>query len=82
MRGMIVEQAEGDLVERGLDRGDLGEDVDAVAVLLHHPLDAAHLTFDASQPGAELVLGGRVSARGWRVSGIADASVPYPVWVC
>ena len=30
--GAVVEKAERDLVERGLDRGDLGEYVDAVAV--------------------------------------------------
>src|SRR5436190_1379015 len=43
---------------------DLGEDVDAVAVLLDHPLDAADLAFDAPQPVEELVLGCRVAAGG------------------
>ena len=41
--GVAVEQAERDLVEGGLDRRDLSEDVDAVAVLLDHLLDAADL---------------------------------------
>jgi uncharacterized protein YxjI len=47
VRGVIVEQAERDLVERGLDRADLREDVDAVAVVLDHPLHAADLALDA-----------------------------------
>jgi hypothetical protein len=46
--GVPVEQPEGDLVQRGLDRGDLGQDVDAVPVVLDHPLDSADLAFDAS----------------------------------
>jgi hypothetical protein len=32
-----------------VDRRDLGEDVDAVVVLLHHALQAANLAFDPSQ---------------------------------
>ena len=40
-------QAEGDLVEGGLDRADLREDVDAVAVLLDHAFHAANLAFHA-----------------------------------
>ena len=54
--------AERDLVERGLDRGDLGEDVDAVAVLVDHPLDAADLSLDAAQALGELVLRRGVAA--------------------
>src|SRR5689334_7761601 len=41
--GVVVDEAQGDLVERRLDRGDLGEDVDAVALLLDHSRDAADL---------------------------------------
>src|SRR4051794_19842938 len=37
--GVAVEQAEGDLVERRLDCGDLGHHVGAVAVLLDHAAD-------------------------------------------
>ena len=33
-----------------VDRGDLGEDVDAVGVLVDHALEAAHLALDAAQP--------------------------------
>src|SRR5215475_1936170 len=39
-----------DLVERGLYRADLGQHVDAVAVLLDHAGDAAHLALDAAKP--------------------------------
>ena len=49
--GVVVEQAERDLVERGLDRADLRQHVDAVAVVLDHPLDAADLTLDPPEPG-------------------------------
>src|SRR5947209_6421620 len=40
---VAVEDLEGERVERGRDRADLGEDVDAVAIFVNHPLDAAHL---------------------------------------
>ena len=63
---MAVEQAKRDLLERGLDRRDLGQDVDAVAVVLDHPLDAADLALDAAQAGEELVLARRVAATGRR----------------
>src|SRR5512133_1149409 len=46
---VVVEQAERDLVERGAHGADLGEDVDAVAIVLDHALDAADLAFDAAQ---------------------------------
>ena len=46
---MGVEHVDGDLLERGLDGGDLGEDVDAVGVLLDHALEAAHLALDAAE---------------------------------
>jgi hypothetical protein len=43
---VAVEQPERHLVQGGLDRCDLCEDVDAVAIRLDHSLDAAHLTLD------------------------------------
>ena len=61
MTGVIVEQAEGDAVQRGPRRGDLGEHVDAVAVVLDHPLDPADLTLDPAQAAQQLVLGRYVS---------------------
>src|SRR6478672_1852324 len=63
VRGVVVEHPEGDLVQRGLDRADLGENVDAVAILFDHPRHAADLALDAPQTPLELRLGGRVAAR-------------------
>ena len=62
---MVVEEPQRDLVERGLYRGNLGEHVDAVAVLVDHPLNAADLSLDAAQALVELVLRGGVAAGGW-----------------
>jgi DNA-binding FrmR family transcriptional regulator len=53
------EQAEGDGFQRLRGRGDLGEDVDAVDVLLDHPLQTpdllddhlAHCVVDAAKAG-------------------------------
>src|SRR5215203_6951509 len=63
MAGMVVEQSQRDLVERGLDRRDLRHDLDAVTVVLDHPLDATDLALDAAQPLQQLLLGCGVSAR-------------------
>src|SRR5436190_7325211 len=46
---MIVEHLEGQALEGGVHRRDLREDVDAVAVVLDHPLDPTDLAFDAVQ---------------------------------
>ena len=40
-----------DAVQRGAHGADLGQHVDAVAVLFDHAGDAAHLALDAAQPG-------------------------------
>lgn len=48
---MVVQDFLLDLVERGAHRADLGQHIDAVAVLLDHAGDAAHLALDASEPG-------------------------------
>ena len=39
-----------DLVERRPHRADLGQHVDAVALVLDHSRHAAHLAFDATEP--------------------------------
>src|SRR4029079_2113015 len=59
VRDVVLEHLRGDTLERRLDRGDLREHVDAVPVLLDHPLDAAHLALDPVQTLRErlLVLG-------------------------
>lgn len=61
---MAVQEAEGHLVESRLGGADLGQDVDAVAIVLDHALDPADLAFDATQPGEQLVLGRGVAPRG------------------
>ena len=53
---VIVEHAQRDLVERGPHRGDLVEDIDAVALVLDHLVDPADLAFDSCQPRLELFL--------------------------
>src|SRR5438309_1836103 len=53
---VVVQYAEGEAVERGRNGAQLREDVDAVAVFLEHPLDAAHLAFDPVQALDEGVL--------------------------
>src|SRR5512138_3725737 len=75
--GMPVEQAECHLVQSGLDGSDLGEDVDAVTVVLDHPLDATYLALDAAEPAVELLLGGGVAAFGCH----APSLPPYGVRV-
>src|SRR5687767_11020506 len=54
--GVAVEQAEGHLVEGGLDGTDLGEHVDAVPIVLDHAGDAPHLPLDAGQSLEQSVL--------------------------
>src|SRR5438093_8677139 len=70
-----IEDLEREAVERGADGGDLREDVDAVAVVLDHPLDAAHLALDSVQALDQGVLVLRVAVDVARV-GRAHASTP------
>src|SRR6266511_133257 len=58
---VLVEDLEGERLECGVDGRDLGEDVDAVAVLLDHPFDPADLSLDAVEALDECVLVFRVS---------------------
>lgn len=44
------------LTQGRADSSDLGEDLDAVAVFLHHPSQSGCLAFDAGQPPDELRL--------------------------
>ncbi len=46
---MIVEQTEGDALQRPRRGAHLGEDVDAVLVVLDHPLQTSDLALDAAQ---------------------------------
>ena len=47
---MLVEELEGERLERLRGRRDLREDVDAVLVFFDHPLQPADLALDAAQP--------------------------------
>src|SRR6476620_6405538 len=49
VRHVVVEQAEREGLERLGRRGHLGEDVDAVLLLLDHPLDSADLPLDPTE---------------------------------
>ena len=61
---MVLEQLQRERVERRLDGTDLRQHVDAVAVLVDHAADAAHLALDAVE-----ALGKRrlVVAHDWRM---------------
>src|SRR3954453_23022793 len=53
---VLVQDLEGERLERGVDRRDLRQHVDAVAVLVDHPLDAPHLALDAVEALLQRVL--------------------------
>ena len=61
VRHVVLEQLCADLLQRSPHGRDLREDVDAVPVLLDHPLDAAHLALDPVQPLGEGLLVLRVA---------------------
>src|SRR5262249_59704518 len=50
MADMVAQHLVLDPLQGGARRGDLGQDVDAVAILLDHAGDAAHLSFDSIEP--------------------------------
>ena len=58
---VLVENLEREGLERRVDRRDLREDVDAVAVLFDHALDAPHLALDPVQASDEGILVFRVA---------------------
>jgi P-type Cu2+ transporter len=74
--GVVGEQLKGDTLERGSGRVDLREDVDAVAVLFHHLLDATNLTLDASETGLDLLF---VLGVTWHRSIIPPTGIVVPV---
>jgi hypothetical protein len=44
---VIFQEPQRNLVESCLYRGDLGHDIDAVPIVLNHPLNTANLAFDS-----------------------------------
>jgi hypothetical protein len=62
---MVLEEDDADLLRRGDDAADLREDVDAVGLLVHHPLQPPDLTLDPLEAVLQLLLalGPEVSRR-------------------
>src|SRR5215211_6927884 len=58
---VVVQQQHRDPAQGGVDRRDLGEDVDAVGVLVDQPLQAADLALNPAQAGLQLVLVRRIA---------------------
>ena len=52
---MLGEKLYADAIEGGANGGDLGEDVHAVALLIHHALDTRHLSGDSFEASRELL---------------------------
>src|SRR4029450_7610162 len=81
---VAVQQPQRHLVEGGLDGRGLGDDVDAVLVLVDHAGHAADLALDAAQPGLELLLVHAVAGHGAsspRMPHPGIVSHRYPGWV-
>src|SRR5688500_6640462 len=70
MAHVLLEQAQCDRLECLRHRGDLGEDVDAVLLVLDHALQAAGLALDAAQPLEVVVLAVDVAVPEFRHSPI------------
>ncbi len=60
---VVIEETEGNLVQRRSGRIDLGHHIDAVPVVLNHPRDASNLPLDLRQSNEELFPTGRVAPR-------------------
>src|SRR6266508_303132 len=60
---MALEDLKGEALEGGCRGGDLREDVDAVALVVYHPLDAAHLALDPVEALHERLLVRHISVR-------------------
>src|SRR5215475_14978563 len=58
---VLLEQLQGEGLQRLRGGRDLSEDVDAVLVLVYHPLQAADLALDPAQPLEVAVLPGAVT---------------------
>src|SRR5690625_1952637 len=61
MAQVIVQQAQRYPPQGACQRADLGEDVDAVLLLVHHAVDAASFAFDPLQPRQVAALVGNLT---------------------
>ena len=57
MGDVVAQDLLADAAQRGAHRRNLRDDVDAIAVLLDHAHETAHLAFDPLQPFLHLGLG-------------------------
>jgi hypothetical protein len=78
MRDVVAQDLALDLVQRRTDGADLGQHVHAVAVILDHALDAAHLSLDLAQPRQERRVVATVPAFGRRAAVLHAPHLPYP----
>src|SRR6266702_3808166 len=76
---VVFEKAERHRLQRPRRLRHLGQDVDAVLVVIDHLLQAADLALDAAQPLEVLILGGGVSVH----AALLIQAILYPngVWV-
>ena len=44
---VVLKKRQAKVFQRGINRGNLCEDVDTVLVLIHHPVNPSHLPLDA-----------------------------------
>src|ERR1700737_1848996 len=75
---MLVQQSDGHLLQRSGHRRDLGEDVDAIAVVVDHGLEPSHLALDAPQPALVAVLVVRVAPHGSSRLDLSVSATLYP----
>src|SRR2546423_12875078 len=62
--GMVVQQDQGHALQGRPDGVDLGQHVDAVAILVHHALQSADLALDPTQPSLDGLLVLRITWHG------------------
>src|SRR5215207_10012816 len=79
---VVLEQDGANLLERRDDAGDLGEDLQAVGLLVHHPLHAPHLAFDPLEAVLEqLFVSGLYVTVGGAVGGAPQRPLVVPCCV-
>src|SRR5487761_1145732 len=76
MLGVVGEQLQGNAFQCGPGRVDLGEDIDAVPILLDHFLDSTHLALYPPEPSLDLLLVFRIT---WHERTIPPVGIVSPV---
>src|SRR3954468_5230793 len=75
---MILEKLDRDCPQRGRGCGDLGQHVDAVLILIDHPLQPADLALDPAEPLEDRLLVVGVTALDHRTSPSRITPWGYP----